>query len=101
MKGALPPSSSDSRLIPGAAAAIRLLPVAVDPVRLKTRTCGCAASTGPTTLPFPGTIWSTPAGSPASARIGARASATSGVASAGFQTAVHPAASAAATFFAP
>ena len=101
MKGALPPSSSDTRLIPVEAADMTLEPVALEPVRLSTRMEGCDESIGPRTDPMPGTIWITPSGSPASRMSGAIARAMRGVSSEGFQTAVQPAASAAAIFFAP
>ena len=77
------------------------LPVAVEPVRLSTRTAGCSASTAPITDPRPGTICTTPSGRPASRMSGAVASAMSGVSSAGFHTHAQPAATAAATFLAP
>ena len=80
---------------------MRVRPVAVEPVRDRTHTLGSDESASPATGPYAGRIWRTPSGRPASLRSGPMARATSGVNSEGFQTAVHPAARAAETFFAP
>ena len=73
-------------------------PVAVDPVKVTTSTCGCRPSARPTTGPAPGTTPSTPSGSPASAASSARRSTESGESSAGLSTTLLPAASAGASF---
>src|SRR5437773_55142 len=97
MKGALPPSSNDSRLICRAAASMIPFPTSVEPVNPIFRMSGCVSSSAPTrperlvvrTL-------NTPRGSPVSSAIFAIASAVSGVADAGLRTTVHPAARAGA-----
>ena len=60
------------------------------------RTAGWATKRAPTTLPFPGRIWRTPSGSPASSASSPMRSALSGVSSAGLTTTVLPAANAGA-----
>src|SRR2546425_4125011 len=73
------------------------VPTAVDPVKAIFRTAGWSRNTWPITLLFlPVTTLNTPAGSPASAQMRARASAVSGVALAGFSTTAQPAARAGA-----
>src|SRR2546425_11550772 len=73
------------------------VPTAVDPVKAIFRTAGWSRNTWPITLLFlPVTTLNTPAGSPASAQMRARASAVSGVALAGFRTTAQPAATAGA-----
>ena len=58
---------------------------------------GCPASAAPASSPSPGTRFSAPAGSPASAASRANASAVRLASSAGFSTQALPAASAATT----
>ena len=100
MLGLLPPSSSDTRLSVPAASRWMSLPTAVEPVKAILSTSGCATSAAPAVSPKPGTTFSTPAGSPASAQARASSSAVSGVCSAGLRTMVFPHASAGATFHA-
>ena len=100
MKGALPPSSSDSFLTVGAHCAIRMRPTSVEPVKLRWRTTSLAHSTLPTAMllaPSAVSTLSTPAGMPARTASSAAASADSGVSSAGLMTTGQPAASAGAT----
>ena len=92
MKGALPPSSSDSFLMLGALCAISRRPTSVEPVKLSLRTMGLAVSSPPMARASPVTTLKTPAGTPASSARAARASAEKGVPSAGLSTMVHPAA---------
>ena len=97
MKGDLPPSSSDS-FLPEPAVAVRMTrPTSVEPVKAILATPSCATRAAPVS-PSPVTMLTTPAGSPASRQISAKASAVSGVCSAGFSTTVLPAASAGAIF---
>ena len=72
-----------------------MLPTSVEPVNDTTRTRG-SCSIALTTLPEEreGTTLTTPAGTPASSRIGISASMVSGVSEAGLSTTVQPAASA-------
>ena len=97
MKGDLPPSSSDSFLPEPAVASRMMRPTSVEPVKAILSTPACATSAAPVS-PSPVTMLTTPAGSPASRQISAKASAVSGVYSAGFSTTVLPAASAGAIF---
>src|SRR2546422_5243207 len=97
MKGAFPPSSNETRLSCALAPAMSRLPTSVDPVKAIFRTAGWSRNTWPITLLLlPVTTLNTPAGSPASAQMVARASAVSGVALAGFRTTAQPAARAGA-----
>src|SRR5260370_41935899 len=79
----------------GGAVRTKLGPTPFEPVKETTRTRG-SASMAPTTLPDwrEGMTLTTPAGTPASSRIGIKASMVSGVSEAGFSTTVQPAASA-------
>ncbi len=100
MKGALPPSSSESFLTVGALCAIRMRPTSVEPVKLMWRTVSLAQNTLPTAMllgPSAVSRFSTPAGMPARIASSAAASAVSGVSSAGLITTGQPAASAGAT----
>ena len=63
----LPPSSSVTRLMVAAAARAMPAPTSVEPVNPILPTSGCATSAPPTVPPGPGTTFSAPAGSPASA----------------------------------
>ncbi len=95
MKGALPPSSMAGRTTFSAASLRSTRPTWVEPVNETTRT-RMSASMAEATLPeaWDGTTLTTPAGTPASSRIGISASMVSGVAEAGLTTQVQPAASA-------
>src|SRR6266481_2013972 len=93
MKGALPPSSIAGLTTLSAASRRSLRPTSVEPVKETTRTRG-SCSIALTTLPAEreGMTFTTPAGTPASARIGISASMVSGVSEAGLSTTVQPAA---------
>src|SRR5437773_2741752 len=97
MKGALPPSSNDSRLIWRAAVSMIPFPTSVEPVKPIFRMSGWVSSSAPTRPErLVVSTLNTPAGSPASSAAFAIASAVSGVADAGLRTTVHPAARAGA-----
>src|SRR5207247_2565929 len=97
MKGALPPSSNDSRLIWRAAVSMIPFPTSVEPVKPIFRMSGWVSSSAPTRPErLVVSTLKTPAGSPASSATFAIASAVSGVADAGLRTTVHPAARAGA-----
>src|SRR5258705_13748038 len=97
MKGALPPSSSDTFLIVPAHCAISSLPISVEPVNEILRTVGLEVSSAPISAAEPVTTLRTPAGTPARSASTASASAEKGGCDAGFTTGVHPAASAGPT----
>src|SRR5213080_1061423 len=90
MFGDLPPSSSDTFLSVFAARAISCLPTSVDPVKAMASTPGWSTRALPTTLPRPGTTFSTPAGSPHSFAYSANFSSDSAVFEAGLITTVFP-----------
>ena len=72
-----------------------ILPTAVEPVKVSLRTFGLETNSSPTGLgSLQVTRLTTPLGRPASSNTFIMATAHSGVASAGFSTAVQPAASA-------
>jgi len=99
MNGALPPSSSDSFFSVGLLCCIRMRPTCVEPVKLSLRTVGDSHSTLPISIErdsSAGSTLNTPGGIPARVASSARASADSGVCSAGLTTTVQPAASAGA-----
>ena len=99
MKGALPPSSSDSFLSVSAERRARCLPTGVEPVKLILRTRASSSHTSTTSgvrSREAVTMLSTPAGTPASSASLTSASEVSGVSSAGLHTTVQPAASAGA-----
>src|SRR5450830_913245 len=99
MKGALPPSSSESFLSVLADSRARWRPTGVLPVKLILRTRSSASHTSTTSgvrSREAVTRFSTPAGRPASWASLARARAVSGVSSAGLATTVQPAARAGA-----
>src|SRR5471030_412785 len=98
MKGALPPSSSDSFLIVGAHCSINRRPTPVEPVKLSLRTVGLAVISPPMARDEPVITLNTPAGMPARSASTASASAENGVNSAGLTTMGQPAASAGPTF---
>jgi hypothetical protein len=97
MNGAWPPSSTDTRLRLPAATPARCFPTGVEPVKVSFRTRGSVVNTSPIGLGSSAvTRFTTPGGVPTSSKISNTARAHSGVASAGFNTSVHPAASAGA-----
>ena len=93
----LPPSSSVTFLEVPIQAFWICFPTAVLPVKAILSTFGCATNAAPVS-PYPVTILTTPAGSPASWQISANLSAVSEVVSAGLSTTVLPHAKAGATF---
>ena len=100
MKGALPPSSSDSFLTVCAHWRMRMRPTSVEPVNDRWRTRSLSHSTWPTSIEralSAVTMFNTPAGMPARCASSATASADNGVCSAGLMTTGQPAASAGAT----
>ena len=101
MFGLLPPSSKVSffRLLAPEAATISL-PTSVEPVKATLSTSPCAASAAPAVSPYPGTTFTTPSGTPASAISSASFSSVSGVCSAGLSTTQLPVASAGPSFHA-
>src|SRR5690625_357443 len=96
--GDLPPSSIDRPFRVGAALAKIDSPVVVSPVKEIKSTPGCLTSASPATSPMPLTRLNAPSGRPASSKIPAHDDADKGVNSAGFNTTVHPDASAGASF---
>mmetsp|Transcript_13158 Transcript_13158/g.44568 ORF Transcript_13158/g.44568 Transcript_13158/m.44568 type:complete len:311 (+) Transcript_13158:1263-2195(+) len=101
MKGALPPSSSASFFTVGADCSTRSLPTRVEPVKLTMRTRSSAVRVDPMVPACSREaviVLMTPSGTPASRASWSSTRAESGVASAGFTTAVHPAPRAGATF---
>ena len=95
----LPPSSKETGVSAGAAAAMIAWPVRLSPVKVMRSIPGWRVSASPTSPgPKPWTTFSTPAGIPASSASRPRRSALSGVCSAGFKTTVQPKASAGAAF---
>ena len=74
------------------------VPTSVEPVNEILRTSGWSTSASPASEPLPGTTLRTPGGRPASTASSARASAVSGVTSAGLTTTELPIARAGATF---
>src|SRR3954463_10763713 len=94
MKGALPPSSSETFLTVPAHCSISNLPISVEPVKVSLRTIGFEVISPPISLAPPVTQEKTPFGTPARSANSHSASAEKGVAEAGFSTIVQPAASA-------
>src|SRR5580704_15329661 len=94
MKGALPPSSSDSFFTVPAHCSISSLPISVEPVKVSLRTIGFDVISPPISLAAPVTQEKTPAGTPARSASSHSASAENGVCVAGFSTIVQPAAKA-------
>mmetsp|Transcript_4728 Transcript_4728/g.13995 ORF Transcript_4728/g.13995 Transcript_4728/m.13995 type:complete len:232 (-) Transcript_4728:466-1161(-) len=95
MKGALPPSSRDTRFIPSAHHSASWTPTRVDPVNDILPTCGCLHSRSPTAAAASleqVTTEKSPGGTPACSPSSAMARAVSGVSSAGIRTAALPAA---------
>src|SRR5579864_29261 len=91
--GDLPPSSSDNFFVVPAVALRIARPTSVEPVNAILSTSGCATRASPE-RPSPVTMLTTPFGRPASWHNSAKASAVSGVNSAGLSTTVLPAATA-------
>ena len=102
INGAFPPNSIAGLTILSAAACNNFLPTSVEPVKLTTLTLG-SESILETTAPddLDGRIFTTPGGTPASERIGIKASIVKGVSDAGFTITGHPAASAGPIFLVP
>jgi hypothetical protein len=75
MKGALPPSSSDSFLSPPAHWPINFLPTAVEPVNVSLRTFGFEVISPPMAPESPVMTLNAPGGTPARCASSARASA--------------------------
>src|SRR6267154_5032817 len=94
MKGALPPSSSESFFTVPAHCSISCLPTAVEPVKVNLRTIGFEVISPPISLEPPVTQEKTPFGTPARSANSHNAKAENGVAVAGFNTIVQPAAKA-------
>jgi len=94
MKGALPPSSSESFFTVPAHCCISSLPTSVEPVKVNLRTVGFEVSSPPISFDGPVTQGKTPFGTPARSPSSHKANAENGVAVAGFSTIVQPAASA-------
>lgn len=93
----LPPSSSDSFLMLSAAATMIFLPVAVDPVKLRTSTPCESASRSLAAYPRSLTRFTAPLGNAVSSKQRIIAAVTSEVWAAGLTIAVQPAASAGAS----
>src|SRR5260370_22979836 len=90
MKGALPPSSSDSFFTVPAHCSINCLPTAVEPVKVSLRTIGFEVISLPIAAADPGTQEKTPLGTPARSASSHKARAENGVCLAGFSTIVQP-----------
>ena len=97
MLGALPPSSSETRLSARPATAPISRPTSVEPVNETLATSGCSTSARPVPGP-PVTTLTTPAGTPACSISSTSRSVLNGVCSAGLITTVLPVASAGASF---
>src|SRR5689334_8113699 len=96
--GFLPPISSESFLNFGAMLAAMADPVRVEPVNETALMAGCSISGWPAPGPLPCTMFSAPAGRPASMQTCANRAAVYGVTSDGLATTQLPAASAGAIF---
>src|SRR4051812_6833322 len=94
MKGALPPSSSETFLTVLAHCFMSSLPTSVEPVKVNLRTIGLDVSSFPIGPAEPVTHDRTPFGTPARSASSHSASAEYGVMDAGLMTIVQPAASA-------
>src|SRR5919112_4375646 len=92
MNGALPPSSSDRRLMPSPASLMSQRPTLVDPVKVILATFGLRQNSSPIGLASPVTTENAPLGTPARSARTARAKADNGVWAAGLRTMVQPAA---------
>src|SRR5215212_2068186 len=98
MFGDLPPSSRETFFSVFVARAMIDFPTSVEPVKAIASTPGWSTSALPTTLPFPGTTLSTPAGRPHSLAYSANLRRDSDVFEAGLMTTVLPQARAGAIF---
>ena len=99
INGALPPNSIETFFIVSAQLRVRILPIAVEPVKESFRTIGLSVSAVPISLALvPTTTLRTPFGMPAWSASSANAKADSGVSEAGLITTGQPAASAGAHF---
>ena len=96
--GDLPPSSSVTGMSFSAASFASARPVVVPPVNETFFTSGCFTIASPITEPLPGTMLTTPRGTPASSQMRPSSRAASGVTSAGFTITALPAARAGASF---
>src|SRR6267154_1759050 len=92
MNGALPPSSSETFLTVPAHCSINSLPISVEPVKVSLRTIGFEVISPPISVAPPVTQEKTPFGTPARSASSQSAKAEKGVAVAGFNTIVQPAA---------
>src|ERR1700759_2917970 len=88
--GFLPPSSSEQCLKVLAAVVPMVFPTALDPVNEIARTSGWSSNGAPASGPNPLTIFTTPLGTPASARTRTKLYVESGVSCAGLITQVLP-----------
>jgi hypothetical protein len=95
--GSEPPSSSVTRLTPGAHKAMTRSPTGVEPVKAIFLTAGWVTSASPVIAPLPAMTLNTPAGSPPSHSSCAKRRVVSGVVFAGLATTVLPATSAGAS----
>ena len=98
MLGLFPPSSRVTFLMVPDASCMTRRPTSVEPVNEILSTRGSVTRASPAEAPGPGTMFATPGGSPASARISAMTMAVPGVSMAGFRTAVFPVIRAGASF---
>src|SRR5919201_483934 len=92
INGALPPSSSDNFFTVPAHCSINNLPTSVEPVKVSLRTIGFEVISPPISFDGPVTQENTPLGTPARSASSQSAKAENGVAVAGFNTIVQPAA---------
>src|ERR1700730_3126813 len=92
MNGALPPNSSETFLTVPAHCCISNLPISVEPVKVNLRTIGFEVISPPISPALPVTQEKTPFGTPARSANSHNARAEKGVAVAGFNTIVQPAA---------
>src|SRR6201981_2070020 len=92
MNGALPPNSIEVFLTVAAHCCISNLPTSVEPVKVSLRTIGFEVNSPPISFDGPVTQENTPFGTPARSANSHKAKAENGVAVAGFNTIVQPAA---------
>src|ERR671934_381096 len=93
--GSLPPSSSVTGRSSSAHAIAIRRPTSVEPVKKTFASPGARTSAPPTSPPAPCTVWTSPAGAPASTNARSTHAPESGVSSEGFTTTAFPAATAA------
>jgi hypothetical protein len=94
----LPPNSKCNGFSVGAARSEMMRAVSAEPVKLMRPTRGSRTSASPASSPSPATMFTTPGGMPASSRSSPKRSNEHDACSAGFNTTVLPAASAAPSF---